>query len=149
MNKKKALDISGFDDLNSVPSEQAVIDGAGTGEVKTKPKKDEPPKVIQRPHAKNGANKVWILNDIDPKVEKRKRNKHGTAINIPVFVEEFIAIEKIFEAALDAGQTESFADYIRTVLVDHAKNKLGKVEFEKIEKLKYNQVILKKENFEE
>lgn len=104
------------------------------------------PKVIERHHAKNGAKKVWVKDDVDPTKEKRKRNKHGTAINIPVFVEEYLAIEAVFEEALRAGQTDSFADYVREVLKIHAKNKLGKDEYEKIVSQKYNQRIIKKDD---
>ena len=108
--------------------------------------KQDQPKVIERHHAKNGAKKVWVEDDVDPTKEKRKRNKHGTAINIPVFVEEFLAIEQVFEEALKSGQTDSFADYVREVLKAHAKNKLGAKKYEEILSKKYNQVILKKED---
>lgn len=103
-------------------------------------------KVIERHHAKNGAKKVWIEDDIDPTVEKRKRNKHGTAINFPLFVEEYLAIEAVFENALKAGQTESFADYVREILKAHAKKELGKEKYDEILSKKYNQVILKKDD---
>lgn len=109
-------------------------------------KKQDQPKVIERHHAKNGAKKVWVEDDVDPTKEKRKRNKHGTAINIPVFVEEFLAIEQVFEEALKSGQTDSFADYVREALKAHAKNKLGKEKYEEILSKKYNQVILKKDD---
>lgn len=109
-------------------------------------KKKAEPKVIERHHAKNGAKKVWVEDDVDPTKEKRKRNKHGTAINIPVFVEEFLAIEQVFEEALKSGQTDSFADYVREVLKAHTKNKLGKEKYEEILSKKYNQVILKKDD---
>lgn len=109
-------------------------------------KKQEKPKVIERHHAKNGAKKVWVEDDVDPTKEKRKRNKHGTAINIPVFVEEYLAIEQVFEKALKASQTDSFADYVREVLKAHAKNKLGAKKYEEILSKKYNQVILKKDD---
>lgn len=101
-------------------------------------------KVIERHHAKNGAKKVWVEDDVDPTVEKRKRNKHGTAINIPVFVEEFLAIEAVYEDALKSGQTDSFADYIREALKAHAKGKLGSKRYEEILSKKMNQVIVKK-----
>lgn len=101
-------------------------------------------KVIERSHAKNGANKIWVEDDIDPTVEKRKRNKHGTAINFPLFVEEFLAIEAVYENALKAGETESFADYLREVLKQHAKSKLGKEAYEEILSKKYNQQVIKK-----
>lgn len=104
------------------------------------------PKVIERHHAKNGAKKVWIEDDVDPTKEKRKRNKHGTAINFPLFVEEFLTIEAVFENALKAGQTESFADYIREVLKAHAKKELGAKKYEEILSKKYNQKILKKDD---
>lgn len=122
-------------------TEEAIVKGAMTSEVVA-----EVPKVIERHHAKNGAKKVWIEDDVDPTKEKRKRNKHGTAINIPVFVEEFLAIEQVFEDALKAGQTDSFADYIREILKAHAKNKLGTKKYEDILSKKYNQVILKKDD---
>lgn len=106
-------------------------------------------KVIERHHAKNGAKKVWVEDDVDPTVEKRKRNKHGTAINFPLFVEEFLAIEAVYEDALKAGQTDSFADYIREALKSHAKSKLGSKRYEEILSKKMNQVIVKKEKVEE
>ena len=95
---------------------------------------------------KNGAKKVWIEDDVDPTKEKRKRNKHGTAINFPLFVEEFLTIEAVFDNALEAGQTESFADYIREVLKAHAKKELGAKKYEEILSKKYNQKILKKDD---
>lgn len=101
-------------------------------------------KVIERSHAKNGANKIWVEDNIDPTVEKRKRNKHGTAINFPLFVEEFLAIEAVYENALKAGETDSFADYLREVLKQHAKNKLGKEAYDAILSKKYNQQVIKK-----
>lgn len=101
-------------------------------------------KVIERSHAKNGANKIWVEDDIDPTVEKRKRNKHGTAINFPLFVEEFLAIEAVYENALKAGETESFADYLREVLKQHAKSKLGKEAYDAILSKKYNQQVIRK-----
>lgn len=119
-------------------TEEAIVKGATTSEVVA-----EGPKVIERHHAKNGAKKVWVENNIDPTQEKRKRNKHGTAINFPLFVEEYLAIEAVFEQALKDGQTESFADYVREVLKAHAKSKLGKDEYEKILSQKYNQQIIK------
>ena len=103
-------------------------------------------KVIERSHAKNGANKIWVEDDIDPTVEKRKRNKHGTAINFPLFVEEFLAIEAVYENALKAGETDSFADYLREVLKQHAKNKLGKEAYDAILSKKYNQQVIKKQD---
>lgn len=106
-------------------------------------------KVIERHHAKNGAKKVWVEDDVDPTVEKRKRNKHGTAINFPLFVEEFLAIEAVYEDALKSGQTDSFADYIREALKAHAKSKLGSKRYEEILSKKMNQVIVKKEKAEE
>lgn len=106
-------------------------------------------KVIERHHAKNGAKKVWVEDDVDPTVEKRKRNKHGTAINFPLFVEEFLAIEAVYEDALKAGQTDSFADYIREALKAHAKSKLGSKRYEEILSKKMNQVIVKKEKVDE
>jgi|GEM_PF-1314974 len=107
-------------------------------------KKQDQPKVIERHHAKNGAKKVWVEDDVDPTVEKRKRNKHGTAINFPLFVEEFLAIEAVYEDALKSGQTDSFADYIREALKAHAKSKLGSKRYEEILSKKMNQVIVKK-----
>ncbi len=101
--------------------------------------------VIKRTHAKNGTAKVWVKDNIDPTQEKRKRNKHGTAINFPLFVEEYLTIETAYEIALKAGETESFADYIREVLKEHAKEKLGAKAYKEILDKKYNQEIVKKD----
>ena len=101
-------------------------------------------KVIERHSTKNGTKKVWVEDNVDPTVEKRKRNKHGTAINIPVFVEEFLALEAVYEDALKSGQTDSFADYIREALKAHAKSKLGSKRYEEILSKKMNQIIVKK-----
>jgi len=101
-------------------------------------------KVIERHSTKNGTKKVWVEDNVDPTVEKRKRNKHGTAINIPIFVEEFLALEAVYEDALKSGQTDSFADYIREALKAHAKSKLGSKRYEEILSKKMNQVIVKK-----
>ena len=97
----------------------------------------------EQPRSKrlDGSKKIWVADDVDPTKEKRKRNKHGTAINFPLYVEEFIAIEAVYEDALKSGDTDSFADYVREVLKTHAKSKLGKERYDAILAEKINQVM--------
>lgn len=164
MNKKvaKAFDTSGFDDLNSVPSEQAVIDGAGTGEVKTTQINEGSKQItldgityqltdVQPPQPRSKGKEVkkfWVHDNVNPLEEKRKRNVHGTALNVPMYVEEFRILEeahkKYAKAEADKGNDfDSFSEYTRKVLLKAFESKLTKEEVAEISKVKTNQINLK------
>lgn len=168
MNKKapkQALDISGFEDLNTPSAETAVIEGAGTGKVETTQptEKTESKKTITidgieyhltevqppQPRSKGKeTKKYWVHDDVDPLKEKRKRNVHGTAVNIPLYVEEFRIMDEAYQkyAKAEAGKGkdfDSFSEYTRKLLLKAFESKLTKDEVTAIESVKMNQINLK------
>lgn len=93
--------------------------------------------------------KVWVKNNIDQTREKRKRNVHGTAINVPLHVEEFRILEAAhlvhMRSQIEKGiEVESFSEFIREALVRACSKQIG-AEARTISEEKINQIMVKTE----
>lgn len=94
--------------------------------------------------------KVWVNDDVDQTKEKRKRNVHGTAINVPLHVEEFRVLEAAhlvhMRSQIEKGmEVESFSEFIREVLVRACSKQIGAEEVRTIYEEKINQIMVKHE----
>lgn len=83
---------------------------------------------------------VYYINNLDEDLE-RKRDAHGTAINVPVFVEEFRVLEALYEKERKKYGATSFVDFIRKYLDVKAQKDLGQAEYKKVMDEKLNQVV--------
>lgn len=141
--------------------EDAFISGAGTGEVEKKAsvskQKLERQRIIDRilregeisdikpkNQPKNGRSEsVYYKNNLS--TSERKPFYVGTAINVPLFVEEFLAIQKAFDDFNDTEAT-TLTDYIREVLKAKAKAVLPSDVYDEIANEKLNMVSIKKDD---
>ncbi|ELW77052.1 MULTISPECIES: hypothetical protein [Acinetobacter] len=152
----------GFDTEES-PNVDAFINSAGSGEVVaesvSKPKKSNQIKDRERIRAevlkssksdiqperqpKNGRSKsVYFENNLNSR--DRKPFYVGTAINVPLFVEEFRLIEEAFKGD-DSTTATTLTDYIREVLRSKAEAVLSPEKYSEIANQKLNMVSVKEE----
>lgn len=94
--------------------------------------------------------KVWVKDDVDLTKEKRKRNVHGTAINVPMYVEEFRVLEAAHLAAMSLQvekglEVQSFSEFVRDTLVKACSKQIKAEDVKKITAEKINQIMAKSE----
>lgn len=81
---------------------------------------------------------VYFENNLD-ELSERKRDAHGTAINVPLYVEEFRVLEALYEKERGKYKATSFVDFIRKYLDEKALVDLGEEEHSTIMSEKLNQ----------
>lgn len=83
---------------------------------------------------------VYYINNLDEHRE-RKRDAHGTAINVPLYVEEFRVLEALYEQEYKKLDATSFVDFIRKYLNNKIQQDLGSKKYKEIMNEKLNQVV--------
>lgn len=81
---------------------------------------------------------VYLENNLD-ELSERKRDAHGTAINVPLYVEEFRVLEALYEKEREKYNATSFVDFLRKYLASKVQIDLGKKAYDEIMKEKLNQ----------
>lgn len=119
------------------PSEEAFVNGAGTGTVvapseapkQAETQADEKPYSPFENHhtARNNIQIELLKNDLTAR--KRNRKKHGTNLTVPLYIEELLVIQ----AAFDVDQSvDSVNDLIRQTILAKAEEILGERKYKKV-----------------